>query len=222
MTKEIAVIGLGQFGGNVVKQLHKLEAEVTVIDINEDKVQDYEDYAVECIVGSATDENMLKTIGIENYNEVIIAIGEDIQTSILSTLILKELGVERITAKAQDNYHAELLRKVGANNILQPETEMGIRLANQLINMSIVDYMEISDDTAIVEYDANDIFINTPLIDLGLREKFGLNVVAVKRNKEVIVPPDPHMNILENDVLVIIGKIKNLSRFESKIIKPKT
>ena len=222
MTKEIAVIGLGQFGGNAVKQLHKLAADVTVIDINEDKVQDYEDYAVECIVGSATDEKMFKTIGIEHYDEVIIAIGEDIQTSILSTLILKELGVERITAKAQDNYHAELLRKVGANNILQPETEMGIRLANQLVNMSLVDYMEISDDTAIVEYDANERFINSALINIGIREKFGLNVIAIKRNKEVIVPPDPQMNILENDVLVIIGKIKNLNRFESKMIKPKS
>lgn len=219
MTKEIAVIGLGQFGGNAVKQLHKLGARVTVIDISENKVQDYENYAVECIVGSATDENMLKSIAIEHYQEVIVAIGEDIETSILSTLILKELGVERVTAKAQNNYHAELLRKMGASNILQPETEMGIRLANQLINMSIVDYMEISDDTAIVEYDANERFINTALIDISLREKYGLNVIAVKRNKEVIVPPDPKMHILEDDVLIIIGKIKNLNYFEDEMIR---
>lgn len=88
--------------------------------------------------------------------------------------------------------------------------------------MSLVDYMEISDDTAIVEYDANERFINSALINIGIREKFGLNVIAIKRNKEVIVPPDPQMNILENDVLVIIGKIKNLNRFESKMIKPKS
>ena len=222
MTKEIAVIGLGQFGGSAVKQLHKLSADVTVIDISESKVKYYEDYAVECIVGSATDEKMLKTIGIEHYDEVIIAIGENIQTSILCTLILKELGVESITAKAQSNHHGKLLKKVGADNVLQPETEMGIRLANQLVNMSLVDYMEISDDTAIVEYDANERFINSALINIGIREKFGLNVIAIKRNKEVIVPPDPQMNILENDVLVIIGKIKNLNRFESKMIKPKS
>lgn len=222
MTKEIAVIGLGQFGGSAVKQLHKLSADVTVIDISESKVKYYEDYAVECIVGSATDENMLKTIGIEHYDEVIIAIGEDIQTSILCTLILKELGVESITAKAQSNHHGKMLKKVGADNVLHPETEMGIRLANQLVNMSLVDYMEISDDTAIVEYDANERFINSALINIGIREKFGLNVIAIKRNKEVIVPPDPQMNILENDVLVIIGKIENLNRFESKMIKPKS
>lgn len=220
MTKEIAVIGLGQFGGSAVKQLHKLAADVTIIDISEEKVKDYEEYAVESIVGSATDENMLRSIGIEYYNEVIIAIGEDLQTSILCTLILKDLGVESITAKAQSNHHAEVLRKVGANNILHPETEMGIRLANQLVNMSIVDYMDISNDTAIIEYDTNEKFINSALINIGIREKFGLNVIAVKRNKEVIVPPDPYMNILENDKLVMIGKIKNLNAFEDEMIKP--
>src|SRR5699024_1513420 len=116
MTKEIAVIGLGQCGGSAVKELHTRSADVTVIDKSESKVKHYEDYAVECIVGSATDENMLKTIGIEHYDEVIIAIGEDIQTSILCTLILKELGVESITAKAQSNHHGKMLKKVGADN----------------------------------------------------------------------------------------------------------
>ena len=219
MTKEIAVIGLGQFGGSAVKQLHKLSADVTVIDISESKVKYYEDYAVECMSAAPLMRICLKPIGIEHYDEVIIAIGENIQTSILCTLILKELGVESITAKAQSNHHGKLLKK-SAQTHVHPETEMGIRLANQLVNMSLVDYMEISDDTAIVEYDANERFINSALINIGIREKFGLNVIAIKRNKEVITAGS-QMNILENDVLVIIGKIKNLNRFESKMIKPK-
>src|SRR5699024_11017608 len=110
---------LGQFGGSVVKQLYKLGAEITVIDISESKIYEYEDYISESIVGSATDERMLKTIGIEHYDEVIVAIGEDIQVSILSVLILNELGVKNITAKAQNRHHAKVLKKVGASRILE-------------------------------------------------------------------------------------------------------
>lgn len=219
MTKEIAVIGLGQFGGSVVKQLHKLRAHVTAIDISEAKVKEFEDYSVEGIVGSATDKNMLKSIAIEHYHDVIIAIGEDIPTSILSTLILQELGVENITAKAQSHYHAEMLKKVGATNILHPETEIGIRLANRLVNMSVVDYMEVSDDTAIVEYDANENLTDTVLKDIGFREKFGLNVIAIKRDKEVIVPPDPEMTIMNDDKLVMIGQINDLNDFEDEMMR---
>src|SRR5699024_5242923 len=146
MTKEIAVIGLGQFGGSAVKQLHKLSADVTVIDISESKVKYYEDYAVECIVGSATDEKMLKTIGIEHYDEVIIEIVEDLQTRLLCTFMLNEFGLQSITPKAHTNNHGKLLKKVGAVNVLHHESVMGIRLANQLVNMSLIDYMEISDD----------------------------------------------------------------------------
>lgn len=219
MTKEVAVIGLGQFGGSVVKQLYKLGAEITVIDISESKIYEYEDYISESIVGSATDERMLKTIGIEHYDEVIVAIGEDIQVSILSVLILNELGVKNITAKAQNRHHAKVLKKVGASRILEPETEMGIHLANKLTNLSIVDYMEISDDTAIVEYNADKKIVNSTLLSLRLRENYRLNVIAVRRNDEVIVPPDPDMNIACNDTLIVIGKINDLNKFERKILK---
>src|SRR5690606_25851740 len=134
MKKEFAVIGLGRFGGSIVQELIRLGADVMAIDSSSDKVEDFAKIATQAVIADTTDEEALSSLGIQNFEHVIVAIGEDIQASILTTLILKELGVPQITVKAQNNYHEKVLRKIGADTIVHPERDMAIRIANNIMS----------------------------------------------------------------------------------------
>src|SRR4051794_6606429 len=132
MKKEFVVIGLGRFGGSIVHELVRLGADVMAIDVNTERVDEYAKVATQAIIADTTDEEVIKSLGVRNFEHVIIAIGENIQASILTTLILKELGVPNVTVKAQSDYHAKVLKKIGADQIIHPERDMGIRIANNL------------------------------------------------------------------------------------------
>lgn len=215
MKKEFAIIGLGRFGGSVLKELNHLDADVLIIDIDEARINEYQEYATEGIIGSSTDEAMLKNIGIHNYDNVIVAIGDNIQASILTTLILKDLGVKKVTAKAQNSNHGRVLEKIGADIVVHPERDMGKRVAHRLISPSVIEYLDISNKHSIVEYSANKKLENKRIADLNLRDKFDLNVVAVKRDDNIIISPDLQMSILLGDVLILIGNDEKLNHFEN-------
>ena len=143
MKKEIAVIGLGRFGGSIVMELSEMDVDVLVIDTDEARVNEYQDYYSEGVIGDSTDEAMLKSLGIKNYDNVIVAIGDNIQSSILTTLILKDLGVKKVTTKAQNSYHGRVLEKIGADTVVHPERDMGRRIAHRLVSSSVVEYLSI-------------------------------------------------------------------------------
>ncbi|WP_017548393.1 potassium channel family protein [Salinicoccus carnicancri] len=214
MNKEFAVIGLGRFGGSIVKELRELETDVLAIDVDEERVNEFADIATETVIGNTTDEAVLKNLGLRNFDNVIVAIGDNIQSSILTTLLLKDLGVKKVTVKAQSDYHARVLDKIGADVVVHPERDMGRRIAHRLVSSSVLDYLELSDEHSIVEIYATEKLSGQSLLDLDIRAEYGVSVIAIKRGADIIVSPDPTVNIKDTDVLIVIGKDNDLNRFE--------
>lgn len=217
--KEFAVIGLGRFGGSVCRTLSEQGMEVLAIDVDEEKVNEYASIASQAVVADSTDENVLKSLGIRNFDHVIVAIGDNIQASILTTLILKELGVEKITVKATNDYHEKVLKKIGADHIVHPERDMGERIANNMISNNVLDYLELSDRHSIVEIVANERLDGHSLLELDIRAKYGINIVAIKRNNDIIVSPLASEVIYAGDILIVIGADQDIDRFESEVVE---
>ncbi|MDF2855616.1 MAG: potassium transporter Trk [Neobacillus sp.] len=218
MKKNFAVIGLGRFGGSICRTLSDEGFDVLAIDENEERVNAFAMIASHAAVGDTTDEAVLKSLGIRNFDHVIVAIGDNIQASILTTLILKELGVQHITVKAQNDYHEKVLLKIGADKVVHPERDMGRRIAHNMASSSVLDYLELSDEHSIVEIVANKKIGGHTIIDLDIRKKYGLNIVAIKRGLEIIVSPMANEEIRVNDVLIVIGNDNDIDRFERKVL----
>lgn len=216
MKKEFVVIGLGRFGGSIVNELVKLGANVMAIDSDPERVNDFAKIATEAVVADTTDEEVVKSLGIRNFEHVIVAIGEDIKASILTTIILKELGVPQITVKATDDYHEKVLRKIGADHVVHPERDMGIRIANNIMSNNVLDYLELSDEHSIMEIKANEKIANYSLVELDIRKKYGINIVGIKRGEQIIISPPANEKILLNDVLLVIGADVDINRFVKK------
>ncbi|WP_273834703.1 potassium channel family protein [Guptibacillus sedimenti] len=218
MKKQFAVIGLGRFGGSICKSLSQQGMEVLAIDMDEDKVNEFSSVATHAVIADSTDESVLKNLGIRNFDHVIVAIGDNIQSSILTTLILKELGVSKITVKAQNDYHEKVLNKIGADKIVHPERDMGVRIAHSMISNSVLDYLELSDEHSIVELIANSRMDNKTIIELDIRAKFGANIVAIKKGDEIIVSPQADQMISKGDILIVIGSDQDINRLERQIL----
>jgi len=218
MKKEFVVIGLGRFGGSIVRSLAEQGMEVMAIDMDEDKVNEFSTTASHAVVADSTDESVLKSLGIRNFDHVIVAIGDNIQSSILTTIMLKEIGVKKITVKAQNDYHEKVLRKIGANQVVHPERDMGRRIAHNIVSNNVLDYLELSDEHSIVELVANEKLSGNSLIDLDIRAKYGINIVAIKRDRDIIVSPQAEEEIQEGDILIVIGADSDINRFEKKIL----
>ncbi|WP_209124923.1 TrkA family potassium uptake protein [Alkalihalobacillus sp. BA299] len=216
MKKQFAVIGLGRFGGSVCKELYQMGHDVLAIDSSEEKVNEFMNYSTHTVIANGTEESMLQSLGIRNFDFVIVAIGENIQSSILCTLLLKEIGVKNVWVKAQNNYHHKVLEKIGADRIVHPEQDMGIRIAQHLVSEKIIDYIELSDEYSIVELLATEKVANKSLIQLDIRAKYGCTILAFKRNEQVIVSPLPDDLIHLNDILIVIGHKNDLKRFEEE------
>lgn len=218
MKKEFAVIGLGRFGGSICRTLSEEGMDVLAIDLNEEKVNEFSNIASHAIVGDTTDESVLKSIGIRNFDHVIVAIGDNIQASVLTTLLLKELGVKHITVKAMNDYHEKILKKIGADHIVHPERDMGRRIAHNIISNSVLDYLELSDEHSIMEIVAGNKLDGHTLIELNIRAKYGINIVAIKRNNEILISPIANEKIHKGDILIVIGADANISRFEKQLV----
>lgn len=218
MKREFAVIGLGRFGGSICEELSREGMKVLAVDSNESKVNQFKNIATHAVIADSTDEQTLKDIGVKNVDHVIVAIGENIQASILTTVILVDMGVGNITVKAQNDYHEKILHKIGAHHIVHPERDMGRRLAHSLISSNILDYLELSEDYSMFEVRAGRKMVGKSLIELNIRAKFGCNVVAIKQGKDINVSPLADYQIKTNDILIIIGADKNISRFEKAYV----
>jgi trk system potassium uptake protein TrkA len=216
--KEFAVIGLGRFGGSICRALSKEGMEVLVIDNDEEKINEYASIASHAVVADSTDENVLKSLGIRNFDHVIVAIGDNLKASILTTIILKELGVEYITVKAQNDYHEKILKKIGADNVVHPEREMGERIAYKMMTKNVVDYLELSDEYSLYEFTATEKIANKSIIELNIRAKYGINIVAIKRGNDMNITPQATEAIHEGDILIVIGHDDDIERFQQKLL----
>ncbi|MFD2760601.1 potassium channel family protein [Lentibacillus juripiscarius] len=218
MKRDYAVIGLGRFGGSICQELNQEGMQVLAIDKDEDKVNEFKNIASHAVIADSTDEATLRELGIKNIDHVIVAIGDNIQASILTTVVLTDLDIKKITVKAQNDYHEKILNRIGAHQVVHPERDMGKRIAHNIISNNILDYLELSDDHSIVEVKAGERMRGKTLVDLDIRANYGCNVVAIKRDKEINVSPAADDVLKEGDILIIIGADKDISRFEKHLV----
>ncbi len=215
--KQFAVIGLGRFGRSVAKSLFEMGYEVMGIDGKESIIQESISFVTHAVQADSTDEQALKELGIRNFDTVVVAIGEDIQASILTTLILKQMEVPIVVVKAQNDLHGKVLYKIGADKVVFPERDMGLRVAHHLISPNIIDMIELSDNYSIVEVTAGKSMVGKSLKELQVRAVFGCSVMAIKTGEHINIAPLAEDTIHQNDVLVVIGKNADLQRFEESI-----
>jgi trk system potassium uptake protein len=214
MTKQqYAVIGLGRFGTSVARKLYDARQDVMGIDINEEKVEDAESIVTHAVTADTTDEEALKSLGIRNFDCVIVAIGNDMQSSILTTMLLKELGVKKVIAKALSKHHGQVLNKIGADWIIYPERDMGERVAHQLLSPNVINFIELSQDYHIEEIKTPLSMINKSLRDLDIRAKYNISAIAIVSNGDIIISPSPDQVIQKGDILVVIGNRDDLAVF---------
>lgn len=212
--KQFAVIGMGRFGSSVAKSLYSMGFDVLAIDDDEHRIQDVLNYVTHGVQANTTDEEALKALGIRNFDVVVVAIGQDIQASILTTLIIKDMGVPMLIAKAQNELHGKVLTKIGADKVIFPERDMGQRVAHNLISPNILDYIELADDYSIVEIKATPQMIGKSLKQLDIRARYGCNVMAIKNTEGMNISPYADDEIMEDDVVVVVGKNVDLQKFE--------
>jgi len=219
MKKQFAVIGMGRFGSSVAKTLYDMGFEVLAIDRDEHRTQEVVHMVTHAVTADCTDEEALKALGIRNFDVVVVAIGQDIQASILTTLILKEMGIKTLIVKAQNELQGKVLKKIGADKVIFPERDMGQRVAHHLISPNIVDYIELSEDYGILEVKAGPERAGKNLRQLDIRAKYGCNVMAIKRGDRMNIAPRADDMLSENDILVVVGRNKDLQNFEIAFTK---
>jgi len=216
--RQFLVVGLGRFGSSLARTLYNLGYDVLGIDRDEDIIQNIANDITHAVHADATDENTLKALGVRNFDVAIVSIGDDIQSSILITIMLKEMGIKYVVAKAQSQLHGKVLYKVVADRVVFPERDMGVRLAHNLISSNILDYIELSPDYSIVEIASVPEWYNKSLGQLDMRRKYGLNVMAIKRdNNNVIISPHAEVVILKDDILVVVGHKEDIEKLEKYI-----
>lgn len=215
--KQFAVIGLGRFGSSVAITLSKMGYDVLAVDTNEDIVNRITDEVTYAVQVDAMDEHSLKSLGIRNFDVVIVAIGQDVQTNILVTLMLKEMGVKRVVAKAQNSLHGLVLEKIGTDMVVFPERDMGVRVAHALVSKNILDQINLSPEYSIVELIAPEEFVGKSLLEAGFRKELGVNILAIRRGKDIIISPGARQAIYDGDILVAIGRNDQLKKMESDL-----
>ena len=226
MARQFAVIGLGRFGSSIARTLYNQGCEVLAIDRREEMVQEMSGSVTQAVQLDATDEKALKAVGIENIDVAIVAIGENLQASILISILLKEVGVKEVIAKARTPLHGRILKKIGADKIIFPEKEMGARLARSLVTTNILEQVELSPGYSVVEILAPKEFAGKSIGEMKLRRKHGINVLAIKRTgkdpesgKETDFSPRATDIIKEEDMLVILGSNEDIDKMTGKMKK---
>lgn len=216
MRKQFAVIGLGRFGASLARTLGKLGADVLAVDVDPEKVQAIASVVTEAVEADATNEGVLGELGLRNFDVVVVAISE-FEASLLITLYLKQLGVNEVVVKAGSDVHGRILESVGADKIVFPEKDMGRRLAYSLVSGSVIDYIDLSEDYGVVEVPVQGPLVGRTLSNLGLRGKFGINIVGIKRNSHVNVYINPEEPLREGDVMIAIGPTDGVQRFSDML-----
>ncbi|MFC0270875.1 potassium channel family protein [Metabacillus herbersteinensis] len=216
MKKQFAVFGLGRFGSSLVKEFYELGIEVLAIDKDEDKVQQFAQYATHAVRANAIDENTLKQLGVRNVDHAFVSFGDDIEASILTSLLLIEMGVPIVWAKAQNDYHQKVLDKIGVCRVIHPERDMAKRIAHHIGSEKMIDYIELSKEYSMVELIATTKLNRKTLFDLDIRAKFGCNIVGIQRGEDINVSPAADEKIETGDVLLVIGRNKDINHFEEE------
>ena len=212
---QYAVIGLGRFGISLARRLFEAGQEVLGIDIDEEMVEEAELFVTHAVVADATEEKALTSLGISNFDCVILAIGNDLHANILTAMLLKDLGVKKLIAKALEKRHGDLLDKIGADWIIFPERDMGERVANQLLSPNMLNYIELSKEYNIEEIMIPPKMAEKTLKELDIRAQYNVTAIALIREGEITISPSPDQVIHKEDILVMIGKSDDLASFSN-------
>ena len=214
---QYAVIGLGRFGSSLAKELVDLGYEVLGIDRDEEAVDEMSDQLTHAVVADATDEEVIRSLGIRNFDCAVVAIGDDMQASILTAILLKDIGVKTVVAKALSELHGKVLTKVGVDRVIYPERDMGIRVAHQLVSPNLLDIIELSSEYSIAEIAVPKRLSGRTLEDLNPRARYGCSVVAINKKTGIVIAPTAHDVVEEKDVMVIIGTNEQIESFEHEV-----
>lgn len=214
INKFYAVFGLGKYGLAVAKELIKNGAEVLAVDINENIVNSAIDFIPVCKCADITDPDVIQELGISNADVVIVAMADNLEASVMAITLCKEAGVPTIIAKCASEMHRKIMLKVGADKVVFPENESGIRLAKNLLSSGFVDIVELSKDVSMVEIDIKPEWVGKSLIDLNLRKKYALNVVAIKNGDSVSIDVDPTLPLKKGTELIVVVNSDKLSKLK--------
>ena len=214
-SKQFLVLGLGRFGASLAKTLCDLGQEVLAVDADEELVNNIAPYVTQAMQLDATDETLLASLGVKNFDAAIVSIGQNTRDSILVCVLLKELGVPYLVAKANDDLHAKVLQRVGADKVVFPERDMGARTAYNLVSTNILDYIELSPDYSLVEISVPPQWVGKNMRELNLRVRYGINVMAIRHvGGDISVAPQGIDALEKDDVLVAIGSNASISKLE--------
>lgn len=214
--KRFAVIGLGKFGFHVAKTLFEEGNEVIAIDKDQSRIQEIDPFCTEAIVLDARDKEKLRSLGLDEIDAVVVSSGEDISTSVLLTLYLQEIGVKKVLAKAVDEDHGKILKKVGATEVIHPEMAMAIKVAQGLSRPNILDFIPLSEDYTLLQIAPPSAFIGKSLKDLNLRAKYNVHVIAIEEliPENIVLVPSADFVIKDSDILIILGKSGDIKRIK--------
>ncbi len=216
MKKSFAVIGLGSFGTSLLLELTRLGAEVLAIDVNAELINNVSKYTDTAVAANSTDESVLRELGVERIDHVIVSIGQNVQDSILTVIILKELGVKYVTVKVETDYHRKIVEKLGADEVITPEKAAGERLARKIVTTNVVDFWSLDNNYSIFQLKAGKGVFGKTLLLLDTTNKYDITIALIKRGTETIMPKADTM-ILEGDELLVVGLNKNIKKFDDKV-----
>lgn len=214
-TKSFLVIGLGRFGRSVALNLEEMGHEVMGMDRDEDVVREVADQLTHAAQVDTTDERAVSQLGVRNFDAVVVAIATDLRAAILTTVLCKEMGAKKLICKASDELQAKLLKKLGADKVIQPERETGSRLAHSLVSDNVLDFLELSEEYGISEIKLPAVWAEKTLAELDIRASYGVSIIAVRREEQIILALDAQMTLKHGDVLVLIGANRDLERVEA-------
>lgn len=217
--RQFVVIGIGMFGTSVAKTLYELGKDVVCIDTSEERVQAIANYVTHAVQADARDETILERLGIENFDVAVVCIGNNIEASLMITLALQELGVKQIITKATTEVHKRALYKIGADMVVLPEKEMGVRVAKGISVSTLIDYIELSDEYSIFEIRCPEMWIEQNALELNVRQNYKVTILGIKRAQEFIVMTEKLTEFQADDVIILLGAkedfYKQLEQFDN-------
>ena len=215
--KTFVVIGLGRFGSAVATELAQLGHEVLAVDLSRDAVQQVADQVTHAVAGDARDPAVLRALGVRNYDCAVVALGDDVGSAALITLNLKEQGVKKVVCKAQSHVQRRLLEKIGADRVVFPEHEMGVKLAQTLAHSNVLNFIELSPDYGIIEVAAPHSWLGRTIRDVDVRNRYKVNIIALRDSVtgEINVSPGGDHVLCSSDMLIVLGEDQHTNAIHS-------
>lgn len=213
--KQFAVIGVGRFGYALAVELENSGYEVYAIDKNKERIEDIAPHVTHAVQADPSDEAVFDELGLENVDAILIGIGRDLPAAIMVCMLAKQNHVPYVLAKASEPIHGKILERIGADSVIFPEDDMGVRVAHRLISHNVLDYIELSDEYDMSNTLVPEQWIGKSISDLNIRAKYGLNIVAVRSGDNMTVSPGAKYVFIPHDVMIVIARTNDLVRFES-------